>query len=849
MLACDTETGEVRLIQSVKGVVGTSYLQLDSGEWSLYSFSGEKRGERTVGSLVRFPLDIRGRLGAMETLTDLPCETPCHLTLSPDGRKLAFAAYTSATVGLADLTGGDLKARVLPDDRMGDNVRRQEKSHAHYVFFIPGQNSRLGVVDLGCDRIRFFDTETLKPIPSLEINFPPGEGPRHAIWSKNGKFLFVVTELKSNVYSFAFDGRSFRKVGQWALLPKDRATDESYASAIKLTQDGKLLLASNRGYDSIAFFDVNAETGVLSLRTIAPLKGSYPRDFELLPGEKFMVVGHERSDEVQIYAFDRAACTLAPVGQPIKMWRPVCFKFADPSLASLKTEVLKDSLTPVRPGGVNGQEFWNAHANWFMYPPSFQFADVPGAKRYRFTALDDQHRRQVFESAAPTDPLTPIWEALPCGFVSVRCEGLDGNGRVIGLAGERNRFWKQAPFSPGKYPVAKRDYVSAARLVYDYLFERPSTRYLLQHTVPDPSYSRNAYPTKMGAALISGMVKYAKMCPERAEEAMKIARLQADYLISVSQPAGAPLEYFPPTYAGDKLTAKDYLGENMLLYPAAGAQAYLSLFAATGETKYRQAAVRIAETYLKLQGADGTWPLKVLEKTGRPLARNRCFPMTMMELFMRLFKLTGETKWRDASDRAFAFIEKGPLADWNWEGQFEDVKPTEKFVNLTKHPACSTAMYLLSRYPGDARRLAQARELLRFAEDQFICWERPSRPDGIGPRWENAPGKFKWVQTDYLDWALPGVLEQYHCYHPIDASAAKLINTYLALYKTSGNRLDLEKARVLADAVVNVQDDDGRIPTHWNIKQFWDRDYDWVNCMFSAAAALENLSAVVDGRQ
>ena len=40
-----------------------------------------------------------------------------------------------------------------------------------------------------------------------------------------------------------------------------------------------------------------------------------------------MVVGHKMSNEIQVYRFDRAACTLEPAGAPIPCWRPLCFKF------------------------------------------------------------------------------------------------------------------------------------------------------------------------------------------------------------------------------------------------------------------------------------------------------------------------------------------------------------------------------------------------------------------------------------------------------------------------------------------------------------------------------------------
>ena len=94
----------------------------------------------------------------------------------------------------------------------------------------------------------------------------------------------------------------------------------------------------------------------------------------------------------------------------------------------------------------------------------------------------------------------------------------------------------------------------------------------------------------------------------------------------------------------------------------------------------------------------------------------------MLGFLERMYALIGDMKYRTAADRAFAYIEKGPLTTWNWEGQFEDVAPTAPYQNLTKHDACNTAMYLVRRFPSDQRRIAQAREILRFAEDQVVCW-------------------------------------------------------------------------------------------------------------------------------
>lgn len=510
--------------------------------------------------------------------------------------------------------------------------------------------------------------------------------------------------------------------------------------------------------------------------------------------------------------------------------------------------VEEDVIRPVRPIGVGGQEEWNVRASLFMYPPTFGFEKVEGASRYRFAVMDKAGGRHEFLSETPNASLAPVWKEIPVGWVSLEVKGLGADGKEIGTSGMR-RFWKKASYRPGSYPPARRTYSEAARMAYRNVLDSKSIDVLVKTGDIDRRYPHNCYPAKMLSRLVVGMIDLSAKEPKCRDRAMKAAENAADWMLAHTIREPSPLAGFPVTYdhhpeaADVEPTAparisKERADVSMNIYPAEMARAYVALYAADGKPKYLAAAKAIADRYLALQGEDGSWWLDQKISDGSAVGRHRVMPIqNVIPMFEALAHETGDARYRAAADRAFAYVESGPLRNWNWEGQFEDTPAAPNYQNLTKHDACSTAIYLIGRFPGDGHRLAQARELLRFSEDQFVFWEKPYAPEDEPtdiPEW-NRPWAGKWE--------CPSVTEQYSCYRPIDASAAKLIRTYLALYRAEGNPLDLAKARTLGDEATRMQRDDGFIPTFWSDHPHVNAD-NWLNCMLATAAALSELGSV-----
>ena len=399
------------------------------------------------------------------------------------------------------------------------------------------------------------------------------------------------------------------------------------------------------------------------------------------------------------------------------------------------------------------------------------------------------------------------------------------------------------------YPAAAKPYRDCAKAAFEYMTALPAMTTLVETGEPDNHYQHNAYPSKTHAWHIRAMLAYAKLDPSARAKALRFAAASAEYLATQLEPADAPLAYWPPTYGrkplkfdprtdgpekGNEMVGNEpagavrYRGEVMLVYPAEVGIAFAQLARETGERRWLDLAARIAGTYLRLRRADGSWPLKLKLATGETVCGNPLVSLRPLELFEALHAATGERRWKDAADAAFVWLEAHPLRDWNWDGQFEDIRPAKPYTNPTKHNAIDSMMYILRRFPGDRARLRQARDLLRFCEDRFVCWEKPA----------NHPG-----------WEAPSVLEQYSCFCPIDASAAKMIRGYLAMYRAEGRAEDLAKARTLANTVTRLQKPSGRIPTFWTGDWAADVRYDWLNCMASGALALLELADCnLDGR-
>ena len=258
----------------------------------------------------------------------------CHLETDTEGRVLILASYGGGEVTAfplkADGRIGARTSKATQTGKPGPHRPNQDKPHPHSITISP-DGRFVYVCDLGLDKIFIYrlDVAAATFTTAAETSTAAGAGPRHAKFTPDGKFLYVINELNSTVTPYACDPTS------GALAPRQTVstlpagfTGTNSCAEIRLSPDDRFVYGSNRGHDSIAVFSRNQTDGTLTLVEIVPSGGKHPRNFNLTPDSRWLVCANRDSNNLVSFRVDAATGRLTPSGQTVTLPSPVCVLFA-----------------------------------------------------------------------------------------------------------------------------------------------------------------------------------------------------------------------------------------------------------------------------------------------------------------------------------------------------------------------------------------------------------------------------------------------------------------------------------------------------------------------------------------
>lgn len=334
-LLFDDELGHLSRAEMTGGIDDTAWLVADPQRGRLYStFETTGTNQSAVAAFSVTDGGLR-RIGEQQTLGN----EACHASLSTDGRFLLVAnynganpdGYPDAALTVFPITDSGLGKPVasVRHSGSGPNRERQTTAHAHCVVQSPAGDT-VYVSDLGIDKLVAYsldDKGGLTRQPTQDFALPPGLGPRHLVFSADGKSLFVVSELIATVVSLAVDPATGALSQRDAFRVKSADGGVVQSAGILLAPDGRHLFVSLRVCDEILVLRVGND-GRLTQTARVPSGGKTPRDLSFSPSGRHLVVANQDSDRLTVFRVDHAAGTLSEPLQHFDIGTPMSVKLA-----------------------------------------------------------------------------------------------------------------------------------------------------------------------------------------------------------------------------------------------------------------------------------------------------------------------------------------------------------------------------------------------------------------------------------------------------------------------------------------------------------------------------------------
>ena len=323
------QTGEIKILGLAAEARNPSFVVKHPTLNCYYSDSG--RGIDGQGSVDAWEKQADGSLKKLNSQRS-GGQGPCHLSVHPNGKCLFVANYSGGQAAMIQILPDGSLGEVLSDQHVGygPNTVRQERAHVHWMGVDP-TGKRVLCCDLGCDKVysMLLDENDFGWIPNPKFPFAQvssGAGCRHAIFSADGKYLFVLNELSSTIDVFLYDSQSgsMTVVQSDTTLPKEfRGTNKAAAICDLKTEDGEFVYCSNRGANLLTVFKVNPgeirgdreQCGTV-LETVQHITsgGNAPRFVGIDPTGKFLLSCNKKTCNIVVYAIDQKTGKLTPTG-------------------------------------------------------------------------------------------------------------------------------------------------------------------------------------------------------------------------------------------------------------------------------------------------------------------------------------------------------------------------------------------------------------------------------------------------------------------------------------------------------------------------------------------------------
>lgn len=306
-------------------VDNSSYLTVSHDRRTLYSIADE--------GVVAFRILENGALARLNS-AGIKGMRGCHVATDAEDNYIFVSGYHDGKATVLRLnpdgTVGEICDSVFHKG-LGSVAERTFRPHITCSRRTPDGNF-LMVADVGIDQVKIYRFEEEKGTISVvdAIRCEQESAPRHFLFSQDGRFLYLMYEIKNVIDVFSYEYHSgdrvpkLEKLQTIASTAPERLSQLTAACAMRMSPDERYLYCSNAGDNSVSVYRRDPDTGLLSLLCCLPISGNYPKDIAIFPDQKHLASFNHGSNAISFFELDYEKGLLVMCHRSIPINEPNC---------------------------------------------------------------------------------------------------------------------------------------------------------------------------------------------------------------------------------------------------------------------------------------------------------------------------------------------------------------------------------------------------------------------------------------------------------------------------------------------------------------------------------------------
>jgi 6-phosphogluconolactonase len=314
----DVEHGRIMERKEVP-INNSSYVILSNSEKYLYSICDE--------GVTSYEIQADGDLKLLNTAS-INGMRGCHLSTTKDDTFLFVSGYHDGKLTVLKLNP-DGSVGAITDEvfhsGIGSIADRNFRPHISCAQLTPDEEL-LCVCDLGIDQVKLYnfnhETGKLKLHDILRIQLE--SAPRQIMFSADGRFAYVLCELKNYIDVYAYNPKSrerFEFIQNIFTVRKNHRPNTAAAS-MRFSINGNHIFCTNAGDNTLTIYNIDKKTGLLTMNSSLPISGDYPKDVCIFPDCNHVMSLNHNSNTITLFTINYEKGLIVMNGREVKIAQP-----------------------------------------------------------------------------------------------------------------------------------------------------------------------------------------------------------------------------------------------------------------------------------------------------------------------------------------------------------------------------------------------------------------------------------------------------------------------------------------------------------------------------------------------